>query len=229
MEVGLCKKKENVLYFCTITIMKKISKIASLLIAFSLSAFAFGETTMDDVLYSITSHKVTSGDFNQEKTAPNLKRALKSSGNFIFSETGILWKTVKPFPSTMAVTPDTLIMTAANGTRTVTDGSANEVFKSVAATLTALFSGSRSELEKYFTITNFSVDSSSWKMSLKPKDSTIGQALKEIIISGVPNEKKSVMNGMTVYQSDSSTTKYELLNQVYKEELSNEEKTFFIK
>ena len=119
----LFKKRRMCYTFALAIIMKKIVKFAAVFLLASLSAFAFCETSLDDVLYSITARKVTSGDFSQEKTAPNLKRPLKSSGTFIFCDTGILWKTVKPFPSTMAVTKDSLIMTAANGTKTVTDGS----------------------------------------------------------------------------------------------------------
>ena len=217
------------LYFRTDIIMKKILKFVALLAFASLSAFAFGETSLDDVLYSITSHKVTSGDFTQEKTAPNLKRALKSSGTFIFSDSGIVWNTLKPFPSTMAVTKDSLIMTAANGTKTVTDGSTNEVFKSVAQTLTSLFSGDRTELEKYFVISNYKASGDEWSVELAPKDRTISQALSQIVLSGAANGKKSALDKMTVLQSDSSTVKYNLLNQSYKEELSNEEKAFFVK
>ena len=211
--------------------MKKIIKIATIVFALTLSAVTSvaAQTSLDDVLYSITSHKVTTGDFNQEKTAPNLKRPLKSSGKFIFSETGIVWQTQKPFPSTMAVTKDSMTMTAANGKKTVTDGSTNEVFKSVAATLTALFSGNRSELEKHFEIKDFSANASTWKVSLTPKDKTIAQALTKIDMSGAANGKKSSLDTMVVSQSDASTTKYDLLNQIYKEELSNEEKAFFAK
>ncbi|MBR0032180.1 MAG: outer membrane lipoprotein carrier protein LolA [Treponema sp.] len=213
--------------FALAIIMKKIVKFAAVFLLASLSAFAFCETSLDDVLYSITSRKVTSGDFSQEKTAPNLKRPLKSSGTFIFCDTGILWKTVKPFPSTMAVTKDSLIMTAANGTKTVTDGSSNEVFKSVAQTLTSLFSGDRSELEKYFVISEYKSSGAEWSVSLAPKDRTISQALTKILLSGAADGKKSVLDNMVVNQSDGSTVKYNLMNQVYKEALTNEEKTLF--
>ncbi len=79
--------------------------------------------------------KVTSGDFIQEKNAAKLKRALRSSGKFIFCDEGILWQTLKPFPSTMAVTKTSIIQTKPDGSKIVTDGSSNQVFTSVAETL----------------------------------------------------------------------------------------------
>ena len=209
--------------------MRKIFVFAAFAVLASLSAFAFGETSLDDVLCSITSHKVTSGDFSQEKNAPTFRRPLKSSGKFLFSGEGIVWRTLSPFPSTMAVMGDSLIMTAANGTKTVTDGATNEMFKSVAQTLTALFSGDRTQLEEHFVISGFSATGGSWSAELSPRDRTIAQAITRVLLSGAADGKKSSLDRMVVHQSDGSTVAYDFLNKVYKEEFSSEEKAFFVK
>ena len=115
--------------------MKKIIKFALSLAFLALNTItvSFAEITIDNVFSSLTENKVTTGDFVQEKSSAKIKRPLKSSGKFVFSEEGIVWQTTKPFPSTMVVTKDSIIQTGADGRRNVIDGSSNETFKSVAS------------------------------------------------------------------------------------------------
>lgn len=211
--------------------MKKIIKFALSLAFLALNTItvSFAEITIDNVFSSLTENKVTTGDFVQEKSSAKIKRPLKSSGKFVFSEEGIVWQTTKPFPSTMVVTKDSIIQTGADGRRNVIDGSSNETFKSVASTISSLFSGNRSNLEKYFTIQKFDSDNSSWKMFLAPKDATIATSLKEIVLSGSEKASKASLDGMTIKQNETDSTKYTLSNQVYKQELSADEKAFFKK
>ena len=203
---------------------------------FTLCVFLFSaalisaQTSIDSVFSSLMSQKVTAGDFVQEKNAAKLKRPLKSSGKFIFCEDGILWQTLKPFPSTMAVTKTSIIQTKPDGTKTVTDGSSNEVFKSVAETVSSLFSGDRAKLEAFFNFEKFEADSSKWQLLLSPKDSTISSALKQIELSGTTGsapDGKSTLDSLKIIQSETESTSYTLLNQQYRQELTDAEKAFF--
>ncbi len=211
--------------------MKKIIKSALCLAFLTLNTItvSFAEITIDNVFSSLTENKVTTGDFVQEKSSAKIKRPLKSSGNFIFSEDGIVWKTTKPFPSTMAVTKDSIIQTSADGKKNVIDASANDTFKTVSSTLTSLFSGNRSELEKHFTIKNFKADSAAWEMVLTPKDATVASALKQVTLSGAVKSSKTSLDGMVSEKSDTEKTKFTFANQVYKQALSADEKAFFQK
>ena len=211
--------------------MKKIIKSALCLAFLTLNTItvSFAEITIDNVFSSLTENKVTTGDFVQEKSSAKIKRPLKSSGNFIFSEDGIVWKTTKPFPSTMAVTKDSIIQTGADGKKSVIDASANDTFKTVSSTLTSLFSGNRSELEKHFTIKNFKADSAAWEMVLTPKDATVASALKQVTLSGAVKSSKTSLDGMVSEKSDTEKTKFTFANQVYKQALSADEKALFQK
>lgn len=205
--------------------MKK--SICFICVFFSVLACVFcQQTTLEDVFSTLMTDKVTSGDFIQEKNAAKLKRPLRSSGKFIFCDEGILWQTLKPFPSTMAVTKTSIIQTKADGSKTVTDGSSNQVFTSVAETLSSIFSGDKSKLESFFNIKDFKADSKNWSILLTPKDSTIASALKLIELSGSVG-KKSTLDTLKFFQSETDSTFYTLLNQQYRQELSNEEKSFF--
>ena len=211
--------------------MKKIIKSALCLAFLTLNTItvSFAEITIDNVFSSLTENKVTTGDFVQEKSSAKIKRPLKSSGNFIFSEDGIVWKTTKPFPSTMAVTKDSISQTSADGKKGVIDASSNDTFKTVSSTLTSLFSGDRKELEKHFDIKSFKADSANWEMVLTPKDATVASALKQVTLSGAVKSSKTSLDGMVSEKSDTEKTKFTFANQVYKQALSADEKALFQK
>ncbi len=209
----------------------KSLKLAILFFALGIFAFA-NERSMDSVFASLTENAVTSGDFLQEKTSAKLKKPLKSSGTFVFSRDGIIWKTLKPFPSTMAVTKDSIIQRGADGKKTVLDGSSSEIFKTVAASLSAIFSGNQAGIEEHFSIKSFSSNKNSWNLVLSPKDSTVASAISKIELSGISESektKKATLESLKIVQGDSNVTTYTLLNQTYKQELSSDEKSLLSK
>lgn len=218
-----------------LSVMFKFRKLLAVFLILNLYFLSFSQNssknlTIDDICSSLTSSKVTSGDFVQEKTSPKLSRPLVSSGNFIISEKGIVWAAQKPFKTSTVITENSITQIGLNGKRQVIDGSSNEIFKSVAATLSSLFTGNKAALETYFTISDFSSDSSSWKMDLLPKDKTISSAILKISLGGKiqnQNEKKASLDSMKILQSGESSTSYALSNQKYSQELSDEQKKFF--
>jgi len=207
--------------------MKKIFGIA--LFGLFLTSFSFSQIKIDDVCKTFAENKVTTGDFKQEKKSAKLKRPLKSSGKFIFAESGIVWQTVKPFPSSMVVTKDAIIQTGTDGKSSVIDGNSNETFKNSAAMLVSIFSGDRKVLEEHFTISEFKSDAKSWLMKLTPKDSTISSVLNDITVGGEIKNSKVEFDSIVIRQNTTDTTSYKLSNQIHKTELSKEEKAFFTK
>ncbi|MBO5099873.1 MAG: outer membrane lipoprotein carrier protein LolA, partial [Treponema sp.] len=191
--------------------------------------FSQNATSIEEIYNYLNLNKVTSGDFILEKKSEKLKRPLKSFGKFVFSQEGILWKTEKPFPSVMAITTTYIIQTKIDGSKVVTDGSSNEVFKSVAQTISSLFSGNINSLENFFLINDFSYQNNEWKVSLKPKDKNIESTLNNVVIGGVFKEKKASMDFIQIMQNKTDVTTYNLLNQIYKQELNDEELAFFKK
>jgi hypothetical protein len=127
----------------------------------------------------------------------------------------------------MAVTKTSLIQIKSDGTKTVTDASSNEVFKSVAQTLSSIFSGKRESLEECFNVTSFDADSSSWTMKLIPKDRTIAAALNLIELGGNIKTKKASLDSIKIFQSQTDITTYSLINQQYRQELTDGEKALF--
>ena len=202
---------------------RKHFTILAALAIFSMAAVSAQNATVESVCKSLTAHKVTTGNFTQEKKIANAKRSLKSSGTFLFSSTLVIWDTEKPVASSLIVTNDKIIQKSTNGKTSVLSGSDNEAFKGVSQSVTALFSGDKSALERNFTI-NFSSTATTWKMVLTPKDKTVASAMKTITVSGTGNAKSSVFTNLAVEQLDGGTINYAFTDHKYKEELSDAEK-----
>lgn len=190
--------------------------------------FAFAENiTFDDVCSSLTEAKVTYGDFVQEKTSPKLTKPLRSSGKFIICDKGVVWAAEKPFKTSTVITDSSIIQTSPAGKKSIIDASQNEVFRSVASSISALFTGNKEALESNFTVRDFSSDSSSWKMLLLPKDKTISSAINEIELAGGAAGKKMVLSFIKILQTGGSSTTYTLSNQNYAGELTDEQTEYF--
>ena len=201
---------------------KHLTALAAMVI-FSVAAAVAQNASVESVCRSLTSNPVTTGNFTQEKKIANAKRTLKSSGTFLFSGKLVIWDTAKPVASSLIVTGDKIIQKSPNGKTTVLSGKDNDAFKGVSQSVTALFSGDKSALEKNFTI-KFSSTANSWQMVLTPKDKTVASAMKTITVSGTGNSKASTFTGLIVEQLDGGTITYTFTDHKYREELSDAEK-----
>lgn len=206
-----------------------MKKFAALVCAvFMAAAVCAEQVSFEEVCARLARHPNTTGNFSQEKTisAAGKKRVLKSSGEFIFSLDGILWKTLKPFTSSLAVGMTSVIQTAPDGTRTVTDTSSNQVFASVASTLVSIFSGDASKLHEGFAV-EFQADGGEWRASLAPKDKTVAAVMKSIALGGRCDEGSARFDTIVLTEESGETVSYSFTNQKYPEELSADEKSNF--
>lgn len=202
--------------------------IFALILACSLS-FVAADTSdnqkLKDVCSMLAQHPLTKGNFTQIKTVKTAKgsRDLKSSGEFIFCPDGIMWKTTKPFPSSMIVGKDFIAQIAADGTKNVTDTSNNQTFASVASTISAVFSNDYDNLTKAFNTSLTAQADGNIKITLVPKDSTIASVLSSIdlIVSG------NQINGIIMTEASGNGTSYIFENQTYPKELSKDELALF--
>jgi outer membrane lipoprotein-sorting protein len=208
--------------------MKKGKKICVLLSLLSVvSVLCAAEVTMDDVCDKLAKHPITKGDFVQTKTINATKRSLKSTGEFIFSLDGIMWKTLKPFPSSMIVTTKSVIQVAADGSKTVIDVSDNQVFGSIATTLVAVFSNDVNQLKANFNTTFKDKGNDSWELILDPKDSTIASVMQSLTLGGRNYATEASIDYIVMTEASGNTIKYEFINQTYPEELTQDEKNNF--
>ena len=170
----------------------------------------------------LAQHKFIKGNFEQEKTISRLDRALKSSGNFIIaSELGMVWDTVKPFPSTLTLGRDFMIQSRPGGQKTVLNAQGNETFLRMAEVISAAFSGNTKGLLDNFEI-YYSDGTAAWELGLSPVDKTINSFAEKIIMKG-----DAAIRSIQIYEQNGDTIKYILSNHRYPAELNVEEKSLF--
>lgn len=207
----------------------KILIIAAILMLVALPCVSAQNLSIEKVLGDLAAHKVTNGDFIQEKEVNSArgKRTIKSYGTFIFAEAGIVWNTTKPFPSAMIITPKKIIQTSADGSKNVVDGTDNSMFESIASSLTAIFSGDVNKLKEGFNIAFKKTSATTWDIVLTPKDSTISSVMTSLVLKGSSTTSDSVLEKMIIMESGDSAVTYTFNNQKYKKELTGDEKAYF--
>lgn len=203
--------------------MKKI--ILAVISAFFLTVSANAET-FDSVCKNLSGRPNMTGNFSQVKTISAVGRSMKSSGTFIFSLDGIMWKTEKPFPSTMVVGMTSVKQTLANGKETVIDASSNQIFTSISTTLNAMFSGNSEVLQNNFDV-DFSFSGSDWKAVLLPKDNMVKKILQSLSISGKAASDYADLNTIVMSEANGDSITYNFTNQKYPKELTTDEKAYF--
>jgi hypothetical protein len=170
----------------------------------------------------LAEHPVVRGNFEQEKTLSRLNRSLKSSGNFIIAaEFGMVWDTVKPFPSTLALGKDYLIQSRPGGQKTVLSAQGNETFLRMAEVISAVFSGNSRGLMENFKV-YYSSNAAAWELGLTPRDTAIGAFAEKIIIKG-----SAAIRSILIYERNGDAVQYILSNHNYSAELNANEKALF--
>ncbi|MBR1403694.1 MAG: outer membrane lipoprotein carrier protein LolA [Treponema sp.] len=204
--------------------MKKmiIACVAGLLAALCFAQQNTKNAAFNDVCVSISAHKVTKGSFTQTKLIKKISREIKSSGTFIVSvDDGVLWNTQKPFASSMAITKNGIVQTAANGKKSVVSAGSNATFEQVSSLMTSLFNGDAGELEKNFEI-EFIGSTANWNVNLVPRDASIKSFIAQIEMAG-----RATIDSMTLHEPSGDFTKYEFTNQSFTDSLTESEKAGF--
>jgi len=169
----------------------------------------------------LAEHKIVKGNFEQIKKLNRLNRTLVSSGNFlIVPELGMVWDTLKPFPSTMTLGKNYIIQSR-SGQRTVLSAQENETFIRMAEVISAVFTGNIEKLTENFDIYFIGV-TTNWEIGLIPKDKFIAYITERIVMNG-----DSAIKSILVYEQNGDSTEYILSNQNYPAEMNINEKAYF--
>ena len=205
---------------------RHIVNIAFLLLLAASSVFADDGLSFDKVCAQLAQHPNTTGNFTQVKTIASRNRSLKSSGTFIFSLDGIMWKTLKPFASSLVVGMTSVIQTTPDGKKTIIDASNNQIFTSISTTLSAVFSGNTEKLYKSFDVVFTSADDR-WAAVLTPKDKTITAVMKMLTLGGKTTADGADFDTIIMKESGGDSITYTFSDQKYPKELSADEKAAF--
>lgn len=187
------------------------------------------------VCQELAKNENTVGDFTQTKTITQNGRKLKSTGKFIISRLGIVWKTEKPFASTLVITETKMVQTSAGGKKSVMDGADNQIFQSISSVLSSLFMGNTEKLYENFEILVKNSDFASWIIELSPKNQNIASVMTTFTLSGKLSSsansnsqaETAILESLEILENSGNTIKYEFSNQTYPQELTNNEKQLF--
>lgn len=184
--------------------------------------FPAEELTFDTICKHLAAYKNTTGEFTQIKTNA-LKKSLKSSGTFILTRDGVVWKTLKPVPSKVAIIDAYMISTDAKGKKTVKSMLNSDTFLKVNDIVSSLFAGNSAEINKNFKVNFKAVSAEKWEALLVPKDKTISYAISSMSMKGTFVKGSVSIFMAEIYLADGGSLSYIFEHQKHPEQLTQEE------
>jgi outer membrane lipoprotein-sorting protein len=166
-------------------VLRTLVVLLSLLVAVPALA-APAAADVDLVKQRVAKVGVLHGEFTQEKQVAGFKNPLRSQGRFVLAQDhGVIWTTLKPFPSEVVVTRDRILSRQRDGSsRVELDGRQQPALRSVNAIMFALMSGDAQALSAQFTVKVEALPDNGWKMQLTPRSAMLGKVFTALTLSG---------------------------------------------
>lgn len=157
---------------------------ALLLSACATQAYA-AEPAVDAITQAVARPDVLRGQFTQEKQVSGFRNPLRSQGQFVVArQHGVIWTTLKPFPSEVVVTADRILSRQRDGsTRVELDARQQPAMRSVNAIMFALMSGDVQALSSQFKVAA-TREGQGWQLRLTPKSAMLAKAFESLTLQG---------------------------------------------
>jgi hypothetical protein len=134
------------------------------------------------------------GRFDQSKQLAGMKKPLASEGRFcVIAGKGVLWRTLKPFPSTLRLTRDEIVNYQGDRVAMRLDANTEPTVRVINNVLFSLLSGDLGQLDALFE-GDGSADAHSWTVALKPRQAALEKAIGTIKLEGGAYVKTIVMS-----------------------------------
>jgi outer membrane lipoprotein-sorting protein len=134
------------------------------------------------------------GRFDQTKQLAGMKKPLAAEGRFcVVAGKGVLWRTLKPFPSTLRLTRDEIVNYQGDRVAMRLDARTEPTVRVINNVLFSLLAGDLGQLDTLFD-GDGTVDANSWNVSLKPRQAALEKAIGAIKLEGGQYVKSIVMN-----------------------------------
>ncbi|MER2176153.1 MAG: outer membrane lipoprotein carrier protein LolA [Stenotrophomonas maltophilia] len=166
--------------------MNRFLRTLCVLVMLAVVAPAWAANDVDVVKQRVAKVDVLRGEFTQEKQVAGFKNPLRSQGRFVLAQDhGVIWTTLKPFPSEVVVTRDRILSRQRDGSsRVEMDGRQQPAMRSVNAIMFALMSGDAQALSAQFTVKVEVLPGNAWKMQLTPRSAMLGKVFAQLTLSG---------------------------------------------
>lgn len=127
--------------------------------------------------------QVVRGAYSQIRRLADVPKPLRAEGSFLFArDTGLLWRTVKPFASELVITRDRIVQHEPGGETVRVSADQQPAVRTVAALFFAVFSLDFDALESMFQLYSRGFGAG-WELGLRPKPGVAGP-IEEIFVSG---------------------------------------------
>jgi len=166
--------------------MHRLLRTLCVLVMLAVVAPALAATDVEAVKQRVAKVDVLRGEFTQEKQVAGFKNPLRSQGRFVLAQDhGVIWTTLKPFPSEVVVTRDRILSRQSDGSsRVELDGRQQPAMRSVNAIMFALMSGDAQALSAQFTVKVEVLPGNAWRMQLTPRSAMLGKVFAQLTLSG---------------------------------------------
>ncbi|MFY0182524.1 outer membrane lipoprotein carrier protein LolA [Stenotrophomonas sp. PUT21] len=166
--------------------MNRFLRTLCALVMLAMVAPVFAATDVEAIKQRVAKVDVLRGEFTQEKQVAGFKNPLRSQGRFVLAQDhGVVWTTLKPFPSEVVVTRDRILSRQSDGSsRVELDGRQQPAMRSVNAIMFALMSGDAQALSAQFTVKVEVLPGNAWRMQLTPRSAMLGKVFAQLTLSG---------------------------------------------
>lgn len=166
--------------------MKAMARFLLAVMCLSAAVPVFAAGNLDLVRQRIAQVQVLRGGFEQQKQVEGFKNPLRSQGRFLLArDKGVVWTTLKPFPSEMVITRERILSFDAAGKRSVqADARQQPALRQVNAMMFALMAGDLKALASRFDIDARALPDNAWTLALKPKSAAMAKAFSRIELRG---------------------------------------------
>ncbi len=170
--------------------MTMLARVSSVLLCALLLAAVprvqAADPAVDAITQAVARPDVLRGQFSQEKQVSGFKNPLRSQGRFVVArQHGVIWTTLKPFPSEVVVTADRILSRQRDGsTRVELDARQQPAMRSVNAIMFALMSGDAQALSAQFVVKVEALPDNGWRMQLTPRSAMLAKVFSALSLSG---------------------------------------------
>jgi hypothetical protein len=148
-------------------------------------------------------------DYEETKIITLLTKPLISSGQLWFlSSSQVIKVQLKPFVIYTKISNNTIVQLDDLGKKDIISVSRYGALKAFTSAFIGLFSGDIDKLNKHYTI-HKKKEPRMWRVGLKPKDKTIRELLKGIIVSGSSRSPETVQ----IFHSSGDLTSLKITNR----------------
>lgn len=150
------------------------------------AAAAAPDETLVKLQQRVSQVPVLRGEFSQEKQLHGFRNPLRSQGEFVVARgRGVIWSTLRPFPSTLVLTGERVLSQQADGSRRVElDARQQPTLRAVNTMLMALVSGDAKALSERFELDPELLEGDRWQLRMVPRTAALAKAFRQIQLEG---------------------------------------------